>query len=129
MSLRIEWIDEEARFAALAEEWDRLLPDDASPFDLHCWYTIWWEAFGGSRELAVCTVWRDRELAGALSLARDGRRLKSMLKRHTGAPSAPAGTSRRWRHLSMPWLPAGAGVEAVRRRVARSISAPLLEGA
>lgn len=91
MSLRIEWIDEEARFAALAEEWDRLLPDDASPFDLHCWYTIWWEAFGGSRELAVCTVWRDRELAGALSLARDGRRLKSMLNGHSGALRPLAG--------------------------------------
>jgi CelD/BcsL family acetyltransferase involved in cellulose biosynthesis len=85
MSLRAEWIDDEARFAALAGEWERLLPADATPFDLHRWYAPWWEAFGGGGKMAVCTVWRGEELAGAMPLLRRGGRLSGMLNGHAGA--------------------------------------------
>lgn len=71
----IEWVTDVERFTALADEWERLLPDDSTPFDLHHWYASWWEAFGEPYELAVCTVRRDGELAAAFPLARDGEAL------------------------------------------------------
>ena len=80
----IEWISEEERFAAIAAEWDALLPADSSPFDLHCWYELWWRAFGGTRKLAVCTVWRDGKLSAALPLADHRGRLQGMVNGHSG---------------------------------------------
>lgn len=72
MALTVEWVREADQFAALADEWDALLPSDAHPFDLHCWYLSWWNAFGGSSELAVCTVRGDGELAAVFPLRREG---------------------------------------------------------
>jgi CelD/BcsL family acetyltransferase involved in cellulose biosynthesis len=83
VTLSIEWIDSPRRFEELAGEWDAVLPDDSLPFDLHCWYSAWWEAFGDAAELAVCTVRRDGELAGAFPLlGRDGD-LRALANVHT----------------------------------------------
>jgi CelD/BcsL family acetyltransferase involved in cellulose biosynthesis len=141
MSLRTEWIEDEARFAALAGEWERLLPADATPFDLHCWYAPWWEAFGGDGKLAVCTVWRGEELAGAMPLSRKGGRLSAMLNGHAGAsrplaadPEAMAALvgaalARRAPELELPSLPSGdpslpALLEGAGRAGAQALSEP-----
>jgi CelD/BcsL family acetyltransferase involved in cellulose biosynthesis len=73
--VKVEWIEDPDEFAALAPEWDALLPAHAQPFDLHCWYRLWWESYGAPGQLAVCTVRREAELVGAFPLRRDGRRL------------------------------------------------------
>ncbi len=83
MTLGTEWIVDRRDFAGLAGEWDGLLPADARPFDLHCWYAAWWEAFGGSHDLAVCAVRRDGELVGVLPLLRDGHRLSALANSHS----------------------------------------------
>jgi CelD/BcsL family acetyltransferase involved in cellulose biosynthesis len=85
VSLDIEWIEEPRRFDELAAEWDALLPADALPFDLHCWYSAWWKSFGAGAELAVCTVRRGGELAGAFPLLDGGGRLRSLANAHTPA--------------------------------------------
>lgn len=82
-SATVDWITDRQDFAALAGEWDAVLPDDARPFDLHCWYATWWEAFGDSHELAVCTLRRGGELAGVLPLIRDGRSLGALANVHS----------------------------------------------
>jgi CelD/BcsL family acetyltransferase involved in cellulose biosynthesis len=84
MPLEVEWIRDVEGFVALAGEWDELLPQDAHPFDLHCWYLAWWDAFGAPSELAVCTVRRNGELAGAFPLCADGRRLSGLANVHSG---------------------------------------------
>ncbi len=73
-----------ARFRELAPGWNALLPDDAGPFDLHCWYESWWGAFGDGSTLAVCTVSRDDQLVGAFPLRVEGRRLKGLVNGHSG---------------------------------------------
>jgi len=79
----VDWIADTQGFAALAGEWDALLPDDARPFDLHCWYAAWWDAFAGSSELAVCTLRRGGDLVGVMPLRRDGRALRSLTNGHS----------------------------------------------
>lgn len=83
MPTTVEWIADRQGFDALSREWDGLLPTDARPFDLHCWYAAWLDAFGGGRELATCTLRRDGELAGVLPLLREGRKLTAMANSHS----------------------------------------------
>jgi CelD/BcsL family acetyltransferase involved in cellulose biosynthesis len=83
VSLDVEWIDDTGRFDQLAGEWDLVLPEDSRPFDLHCWYSAWWKAFGGGDELAVCTVRRDGELAGVFPLRDAGGGIKALASTHT----------------------------------------------
>jgi CelD/BcsL family acetyltransferase involved in cellulose biosynthesis len=82
--LRIEWIDDVARFRKLGAQWDALLPEDSSPFDLHPWYESWWGAFGDGNSLAVCAVSRDDQLVGVLPLRVEGRRVKGLVNGHSG---------------------------------------------
>ena len=84
MPLAVDWVTDAQGFGALADEWDALLPGDARPFDLHCWYASWWEAFGGSSKLAVCTVRRRGKLVGVLPMQFEGRRLKGLVNSHSG---------------------------------------------
>jgi CelD/BcsL family acetyltransferase involved in cellulose biosynthesis len=84
VALKTEWISESERFAELGPAWDALLPADPHPFDAHDWYGAWWKAFGGNGDLAVCTVWDGGELAGALPLRVEGRRMKGLANGHTG---------------------------------------------
>jgi CelD/BcsL family acetyltransferase involved in cellulose biosynthesis len=84
MPLTVEWVDDRKEFLALAPEWDELLPEDSHPFDLHCWYDAWWEAFGGAGTLAVCVVRREEKLVAACPLSGDGKRLKSLANSHSG---------------------------------------------
>jgi CelD/BcsL family acetyltransferase involved in cellulose biosynthesis len=81
--LSAEWLTEPAELTALGGEWDALLPGDARPFDLHCWYTAWWEAFGSPGEMRVCAVRREGRLAGVLPLYREGRELRAMANGHS----------------------------------------------
>lgn len=81
--LTAEWLTEASDFTALGGEWEALLPADARPFDLHCWYTNWWEAFGASGELRVCVVRRDGSLVGVLPLYREGKELRAMANGHS----------------------------------------------
>ncbi|HEX2160776.1 MAG TPA: GNAT family N-acetyltransferase [Thermoleophilaceae bacterium] len=67
----VDWVADEAGFAALAEPWDALLTPDSHPFDLHCWYAAWWKAFGGDRQLAVCVVRRGHQIVAVAPLMRD----------------------------------------------------------
>lgn len=83
MTFTVEWVTEIARFAALATEWDALVARNSRPFDLHCWHMAWLAAFGGAKRLAICTVRDDGELAGALPMIRDGRRLEAMANVHS----------------------------------------------
>ncbi|HKB50510.1 MAG TPA: GNAT family N-acetyltransferase [Solirubrobacterales bacterium] len=121
MPLRTEWIADLRRFGELAAGWDALLPKDSHPFDSHGWYEAWWKAFGGEGELAVCTVWRDGELAGGIPLSANGRRLKGLVNGHSGTfrPLArdgeamealiAAALARRPPELELPMLPAADG--------------------
>lgn len=81
--LAAEWIAEPAAFDALAGEWEGLLPADARPFDLHCWYAAWWRAFAAGGELRVCTVREDGELAGVLPLQLRGGELRGLANGHS----------------------------------------------
>jgi CelD/BcsL family acetyltransferase involved in cellulose biosynthesis len=83
VSLAVEWIGEEAEFEALAGEWDALLPAEAFPFDLHCWYLAWWRSFGAGEELAVCTARREGELVGAFPLRRADGALRALANVHS----------------------------------------------
>jgi len=83
VSLEVGWVSDIGDFAALAGEWDSLLGDDASPFDLHCWYTAWWDAFGDSNQLSLLTVRRGGELVGVLPLAGVGRDLRALANVHS----------------------------------------------
>lgn len=79
----VEWITDRSGLEELGGEWDDLLPADARPFDLHCWYLNWWDAFGGPLELAVCAVRREGRLAGVLPLVRDGSELLPLANGHS----------------------------------------------
>jgi CelD/BcsL family acetyltransferase involved in cellulose biosynthesis len=78
-----EWVTDESRFAGLSGEWEALLAPGARPFDLHCWHTAWWRAFGNGRELAICTVRDGGTLAGVFPLLRRGRELEALANVHS----------------------------------------------
>ncbi|HEU4904903.1 MAG TPA: GNAT family N-acetyltransferase [Solirubrobacterales bacterium] len=89
MSLAIEWIEDRAAFDGLAGEWEALLPEDSHPFDLHCWYAAWWDAFGAAAAPAVCTARRGGELVGAFPLRRSGSRLGALANSHSAGLFRP----------------------------------------
>jgi len=80
---RVEWIRDPARFAALAEPWDELAALHPAPFGRHAWFAAWWDAFGAGRELAICALWRDAQLAAVFPLSRSGRRLAALANLHS----------------------------------------------
>ena len=79
----VEWIEEGARFEAIAPAWEDLARHDPSPFAGPRWYGPWWRAFGGRRRLALCVLWRDDRLAGVLPLLAGRGRLEAMANEHT----------------------------------------------
>jgi CelD/BcsL family acetyltransferase involved in cellulose biosynthesis len=81
--LAAEWLTEPSELAAIGGEWDALLPADARPFDLHCWYLAWWQAFGSAGELRVCVVRRGGGLVGVLPLWQQGRELRALANGHS----------------------------------------------
>ena len=84
MSLRIEWLGEPERFERLAADWDRMLPGDARPFDLHPWYSAWYRAFGEAGSMRVCLAWEGDRLRAAFPLVERHRRsLAAMANVHT----------------------------------------------
>jgi CelD/BcsL family acetyltransferase involved in cellulose biosynthesis len=90
MSERVEWIEDETRFAQLAAAWDALAAEDPSPFARHGWLTAWWRWFGDGRALRVAVLWRGEQLSAALPLCADGRRLQGLANAHTPELRAPA---------------------------------------
>jgi CelD/BcsL family acetyltransferase involved in cellulose biosynthesis len=84
VTLRAEWITDDARFRAVAAAWDRLAERGRTPFLLHGWLSDWWAAFGDGLALRTCVVWRDGEVAAALPLAASGRRrLEAVANSHS----------------------------------------------
>lgn len=81
--LTANWIDGREEFDDLAPEWATVLPADARPFDLHCWYAAWWDAFGGDCEPAVCTLREDGRLVGVAPLVREGRGFGALANVHS----------------------------------------------
>lgn len=80
MTERIEWVTDRGRFDALRPRWDLLARE---PFQRHGWFTAWWESFAASRELAVCTLWREEELVGVVPLCRRLGSLEVMANVHS----------------------------------------------
>jgi CelD/BcsL family acetyltransferase involved in cellulose biosynthesis len=113
VSLSVEWIDDTGRFDQLAGEWDAVLPDESRPFDLHCWYSAWWQAFGGEDGLAVCTVRRDGELAGVLPLREAGGRMAGLANTHTPSFRPLARDGEAMDALVAAALERGSGLELV----------------
>ncbi len=62
-----EVISDPAAFAALRDEWNRLLAraDWPNPYVLHEWLQAWWEGFRGDRKLHVVLVREGGELVAA----------------------------------------------------------------
>jgi CelD/BcsL family acetyltransferase involved in cellulose biosynthesis len=84
VGLRIEWLGDPARFTQLAPDWDRMLPDDARPFDLSAWYSAWFKAFGEPGGMRICLAWRgDRLEAGFPLVVRPRSSLAAMANVHT----------------------------------------------
>lgn len=81
-----EWISSLERFAAVREEWNRLVYSDGDvPFQTHEWLTAWWGAFGrGTPE--ICTLWRGEAIVAALPLSRR----RGVLHAWAGTDSSPA---------------------------------------
>jgi CelD/BcsL family acetyltransferase involved in cellulose biosynthesis len=134
-----EWIDDAARFSELAPEWDALLPPDSRPFDLHCWYLAWLEAFANGSRLAICTVRNGDGLAGVLPLQRRGRELQALANVHSvvfrplasgpEAMDALIGAALRGTaKLTVPELREGdQGAEALEAKARQAAMLPLLE--
>ncbi len=82
---RTEWIDDPSRLAGggLLEAWNRLAADAGAPFLRPAWFSCWWDAFGASDQLAICVLWRGRQLAAVFPLSRRGRRLCALANAHT----------------------------------------------
>jgi len=84
VGLRIEWLGEPKRFARLGADWDRMLPGDARPFDLHAWYAAWFRAFGEEGTMRICLAWDGDRLEAAFPLVlRPRRSLAAMANVHT----------------------------------------------
>jgi CelD/BcsL family acetyltransferase involved in cellulose biosynthesis len=83
MNETIEWIDDAARFEALADAWDEVARSTGHPFMRHAWLASWWHAFGAGRHLFVCTVRRGGKLVAALPLWRRGTLAAALANAHT----------------------------------------------
>jgi CelD/BcsL family acetyltransferase involved in cellulose biosynthesis len=84
VSCSVEWIEETERLAFIEPAWDDLTLDRSRPFDCHCWFAAWWEAFGGDAPMRVCAAWRGQELVAVLPLVRRSRAaLTGMANVHT----------------------------------------------
>src|SRR3990170_1659838 len=62
---------------AFGGEWRALLPRASTNkvFASPTWLRVWWQEFGGGRELILLSVRRDGELVGVAPLMRDGDRI------------------------------------------------------
>jgi CelD/BcsL family acetyltransferase involved in cellulose biosynthesis len=70
MTLRVETIDDPARFAAMRTAWTDLLarsPDDSLTLTWE-WLSTWWQVYGQERELRIVTVHDGATLVGAAPL-------------------------------------------------------------
>lgn len=81
--LRLEWIVDERRFAAVEAAWDALAADQPTPFSRHAWFTHWWRAFAADAPLRLCTLWEGDSLTGAVPLVAGTGRLVAMANDHT----------------------------------------------
>lgn len=81
--LRLEWIVDEHRFAAVEAAWDMLAAEEPTPFARHAWFAHWRRAFAVDAPLRVCALWEGDTLVGAIPLVGESRRLTSMVNDHT----------------------------------------------
>lgn len=82
-AMRVEWVADATRFAALEPRWDELAERQRSPFVRHAWFAAWWAAFGRSLRLRVCTLWDGEELAAALPLYERRGHLAPLVNAHS----------------------------------------------
>ncbi len=56
--LKVERIEQYAKFIRLKEEWNELLSGSgqSSPFLTHQWFDAWWQSFGKSKELDILLI-------------------------------------------------------------------------
>lgn len=68
--ISVETIDSEARFAQLANEWNRVheVAAGASPVNAWAWLFEWWRAYGTGRQLHILIARADGKLCGVLPL-------------------------------------------------------------
>lgn len=83
--MRAEWVVSADRFAELESAWEALAEKHCSPFLRHPWFSAWWKAFGGSRELRVCTLWDEDTLAAAFPLCRSRTGLRPLTNAHSNS--------------------------------------------
>jgi CelD/BcsL family acetyltransferase involved in cellulose biosynthesis len=81
--IRIEWVQDDERFSALAGPWEHLVPFEATPFQSHAWFAAWWRTFAGRHRLSVCAAYDTSGLAGVLPLWRRRGTLAAMANDHT----------------------------------------------
>ena len=79
-SLTVETVTDALGFAALQQEWDRLLQSSDSDglFLTWEWLYTWWKHLAGDRELSILTVRCEGEL---VALAPCALRLASLVRR------------------------------------------------
>jgi CelD/BcsL family acetyltransferase involved in cellulose biosynthesis len=82
MTTRIEWVEDLARFEALALPWDALAASQRTPLLLsHAWFSAWWRWFGEGR-LQTCVLWQDERMTAAFPLALQGGELRPLASNH-----------------------------------------------
>ncbi|MET9252391.1 GNAT family N-acetyltransferase [Streptomyces sp. NPDC048182] len=76
-----ELVTEEAEFAALAPDWQRLYRScaTATPFQSHAWLHSWWLSYGGRGALRVLLARAGGELVGAAPLMRVRRPVPALV--------------------------------------------------
>jgi CelD/BcsL family acetyltransferase involved in cellulose biosynthesis len=78
--ISVDTVDSEARFAQLANEWNRVheLAGAASPVNAWAWLFEWWRAYGAGRRLNILTARADGKLCAVLPLYVETQRALGM---------------------------------------------------
>jgi len=82
MTTRVEWVEDPARFEALAAPWDALAASQRTPLLLsHAWFSAWWRWFGEGR-LQTCIVWEGQRMTAAFPLLLQRGELRPLASTH-----------------------------------------------
>ena len=82
MTSRVEWVEDLARFEALAAPWDALAASQRTPLLLsHAWFAAWWRWFGEGR-LQTCVLWQDERILAVFPLSLQRGELRPLASNH-----------------------------------------------
>jgi CelD/BcsL family acetyltransferase involved in cellulose biosynthesis len=82
MTTRVEWVEDPARFEALAAPWDALAASQRTPLLLsHAWFSAWWRWFGEGR-LQTCVLWQGERMVAAFPLLLQRGELRPLASNH-----------------------------------------------